>query len=99
MPFARCSTAATGSLGMPSVRANTLVDPPGSTPSAVSVPAIPVATSFERAVAAVADDHVETPSRGVVGEARGVTAPVGLDDLDVVSAAESAVHHHGVAAP
>ena len=31
---------------MPRVRANTLVDPPGSTPSAVVVPATPVATSF-----------------------------------------------------
>ncbi len=36
----------TGSFGIPSVRANTLVEPPGSTPSAVSVPAMPVATSL-----------------------------------------------------
>ena len=31
---------------MPIVRANTFVEPPGSTPSAVSLPAIPVATSL-----------------------------------------------------
>ena len=46
MPPASSPTAATGSLGSPIVRANTLVDPPGNTPRAVSVPAIPVATSF-----------------------------------------------------
>ena len=38
--------AATGSLGIPMVRANTLVDPPGSTPIAAAVPAAPVATSL-----------------------------------------------------
>ena len=46
IPAASRSTAATGSLGSPIVRANTFVEPPGSTPSAVSVPAMPVATSF-----------------------------------------------------
>ena len=46
MPPASSSTASTGSFGMPIVRANTFVDPPGSTPSAVPLPAMPVATSF-----------------------------------------------------
>ena len=46
MPPASRSTAATGSLGRPIVRANTFVEPPGSTPRAVSVPAMPVATSL-----------------------------------------------------
>ncbi len=46
MPPASNSTASTGSLGMPIVLANTLVEPPGSTPSAVALPAIPVATSL-----------------------------------------------------
>ena len=46
MPPASSSTAATGSLGSPIVRANTFVEPPGSAPRAVSVPATPVATSL-----------------------------------------------------
>ena len=46
MPPASRSAAATGSLGSPIVRAKTFVEPPGSAPSAVSVPAMPVATSF-----------------------------------------------------
>src|SRR3954451_5589248 len=45
-PFAKSCTAATGSLGIPSVRAKTLVLPPGRMASAVCVPATPVATSF-----------------------------------------------------
>ena len=42
----RCSVASTTSLGMPSVRAQTLVEPPGSAVSGVSVPARPLAASF-----------------------------------------------------
>jgi hypothetical protein len=38
--------ASMGSLGMPMVRANTLVDPPGRTARAQSVPASPLAASF-----------------------------------------------------
>ena len=38
--------ASIGSLGRPMLRANTLVDPPGSTPSAVAVPARPLAASL-----------------------------------------------------
>ena len=38
--------ASTGSLVMPMVRAKTLVEPPGSTPSAVRVPASPLAASL-----------------------------------------------------
>ena len=44
----------------------------------------------ERAVAAVPDHHVDAASGGVVGEACGVAAPVGLDHLDVVAAAPAA---------
>ena len=75
---------------MPSVRANTFVDPPGSTPSAVSVPAMPVATSFSVPSPPNADDDVDAAAGGVLGEAGGVAAAVGLDDLDVVAAADSA---------
>ena len=38
--------ASTGSLGRPMVRAKTLVEPPGSTPRAVSVPTRPLAASL-----------------------------------------------------
>ena len=38
--------AATGSFGRPMLRANTFVEPPGRTASAVWLPATPVATSF-----------------------------------------------------
>ena len=85
MPLANRSTAAIGSFGRPSVRANTFVDPPGSTPSAASVPAIAGRHLVERAVAAVADDDVEPAPCGVGRVPRGVAAPVGLDDLDVVA--------------
>jgi hypothetical protein len=40
----------------------------------------------ERAVAAVADDHVDTSPRRILSEAGGVTATVRLDDLDGVAA-------------
>ena len=33
----------------------------------------------------------------ILGEANGVPAPVGLDDLDLVALAQGAVHDHGVA--
>ena len=42
----RCSVASTTSFGMPSVRAQTLVDPPGRAVSGVSVPTSPFAASF-----------------------------------------------------
>ena len=51
----------------------------------------------ERAVATVADHHVEAATGRVVGEARGVAAAVRLDDFDVVAAAQPAMDHHGVA--
>jgi hypothetical protein len=51
----------------------------------------------QRAVTAVADDHVDAPARRIVSEPCGVTPSVGLDDLDVVTAREPAVHHHRVA--
>src|SRR3954454_16266800 len=46
IPFANNCTAATGSLGMPNVRAKTFVLPPGRMANAVRVPATPVATSL-----------------------------------------------------
>ena len=97
MPPASSSTAATGSFGMPIVRANTFVEPPGSTPSAVSRPGDPGGHLVERAVAAEADDHVDAAARGVVGEAGGVAAPVGLDELDLVAAAQPAMDDDRVA--
>ena len=42
----RCSVASTTSLGIPRVRATTLVEPPGNTETGTSVPASPLATSF-----------------------------------------------------
>ena len=71
---------------MPSVRANTLVEPPGSTPSAVSRAGDAGGHLVQRAVAAEADDDVDAAARRVLGEAGGVAATVGLDDLDLVAA-------------
>jgi hypothetical protein len=51
----------------------------------------------ERAVAAVPDHHVDAAPCGVLGEKGGVAAAVGLEDLDVVAAAQPAVHDDGVA--
>ena len=51
----------------------------------------------ERAVAAEADDDVGAAAGGVVGEAGGVAAAVRLDELDVVVAAQPAVHDDRVA--
>ena len=51
----------------------------------------------ERAVAAVADHHVNATSGGVVGKTCRVAASVGLDDLDIVALAQSAVDDDGVA--
>ena len=51
----------------------------------------------QRAVAAEADDDVDAAPGGVVGEAGGVAAAVRLDELDVVVAAQPAVHDDGVA--
>ncbi len=82
---------------MPSVRAKTFVDPPGSTPRAVSVPAMPGGDLVEGAVAAESDHDVDAPARRVVGESGGVAPSVRLDDLDVVVAAQPSVHHDGVA--
>ena len=42
----RCSVASTTSLGIPSVRAQTLVEPPGSAVSGVSDPTSPLAASL-----------------------------------------------------
>ncbi len=49
------------------------------------------------AVAAETDHHVDTTSRSIVGESRGVAPTVCLDHLHVVFAAQSPVHDHGVA--
>ena len=51
----------------------------------------------QRAVAAEPDDDVDAAAGGVVGEAGGVAAPVGLDELDLVVAGEPAVDDDGVA--
>ena len=51
----------------------------------------------ERAVAPETDDHVEAATGRVVGEAGGVAAPVGLDEFDVVPAAQPSMDDHGVA--
>ena len=42
----RCSVASTTSFGIPSVRAQTLVEPPGSAVSGVREPTRPLAASF-----------------------------------------------------
>ncbi len=52
----------------------------------------------ERAVTAETDHDVDAPAGGVVSETGGVTAPVGLDDLDVVTPAEATVDDHRVRA-
>ena len=51
----------------------------------------------ERAVAAEADDDIDATAGGILGEPGGVSAAIGLDDLDVVALGESSVHDHGVA--
>ena len=88
---------ATGSFGRPSVRANTLVEPPGQHAERGVGAGDAGRHLVERAVAAVADDDVDAAPGGVVGEAGGVPAPVGLDELDVVPLRQPPVHHDGVA--
>jgi len=96
MPSANCFTATIGSLTMPSVRANTLVEPPGSTRARCSYRRHG-GDLVEGTVAAEADDHVDAAPCGVLGEAGGVAATVGLDHLDIVAAAELALDDDGVA--
>ena len=72
MPSASSSTAATGSLGRPIVRANTFVDPPGQRAERGVGAGDAGGHLVERAVAAEADDDVDAAPGGVVGEAGGV---------------------------
>ena len=51
----------------------------------------------ERSVAAVADDHVDTPPRRVVGEPGGMTASVRFHHLDIVPLPQTSVNDHCVA--
>ena len=53
----------------------------------------------ERAVAAEPDDDVDAAPGGVVGEAGGVAAAVGLDELDLVVAATAAGARRPCCAP
>ena len=79
------------------LRANTLVDPPGSTASAVRLSAMPAAISLSVPSPAEGDDHVDAPAGRVLGEAGGVAPPAGLHDLHVVALRQHLVHHDGVA--
>ena len=97
IPPASSSTAATGSLGRPIVRANTFVDPPGQHAEGGVGAGDPGRHLVERAVAAEADDDVDVAPGGVGGEAGGVAAAVRLDELDLVVAGEAALHDDGVA--
>jgi len=69
----------------------------GRKPCRGVAPGDPGGDLVERAVAAEADDHVEAAARRVVGEAGGVAAPIGLDEFDVVAAAQPTMDHHRVA--
>ncbi len=51
----------------------------------------------QRAVAAVANDHVDTATGCVVSEAGGVTAAIRFDHLDFVTLRETSVYDHRVA--
>ena len=84
-------------VGQPDVRANTFVEPPGRTPSAVSVPASPLATSFSVPSPPSTDHHVDAAAGGVLGEAGGVAAAVGLDELDLVVRGQRLLHDDRVA--
>ena len=75
---------------MPSVRANTLVAAAGQHAERGVGAGHAGGHLVERAVAAVADDDVDAPAGRVLGEAGGVAAAVGLDDLDLVAAGSSA---------
>ena len=86
-----------GSLGSPMLRANTLVEPPGSTASAVADSGDAGRHLVDGAVAAERRDDVDPAAGGVLREAGGVAATAGLDDLDVVLLRQHLVHHHGVA--
>ena len=76
--------ASIGSSGSPRVRANTLVEPPGSAASAVSRAGQPVGRLVERAVTAEHDDDVDAVGGRALGEARGVAPAARLGDRDVV---------------
>ena len=87
IPLANSCTAATGSLGIPSVRAKTLVLPPGSDAERRVGAGHPGRDLVQRSVATEADDDVDAAAGGVLGEPDGVPAAVGLDDLDLVALA------------
>ncbi len=98
-PIRRCSAssstpvASTQSLGRPSARANTLVDPPGTTAMAGvdgpgPVAQHPVGDLVDGTVAAESDHDVHAVLGGPLGEVGRVPAPLGVVDRQVDLAAQ-----------
>ena len=87
MPSASsCTAARPGRWAGRCVRANTLVRAAGQHAERGVGAGQAGGDLVQRAVAAEADDHVDAAAGRVLGEAGGVAAAVGLDDLDVVAA-------------
>ena len=75
------------------VRANTLVEPPGSAASAVAVPARPLAASLSVPSPPEHDDHVGAVGGRALGQPGGVAAPAGLGHRDLVVGGERLLDH------
>ena len=79
----RCSVASTTSLGIPSMRQTTLVEPPGRIASGSVRAGQPVGDFVQRAVAAEGDDHVVALLARLAAQLCGVVLRLGRDRLDV----------------
>ena len=77
--------ASTTSLGMPSVRQTTLVEPPGAPRRDVGAGEA-VGDLVQRAVAAEGDDDVVAALAGLAADLDRVVLRLGVDRLDVVAA-------------
>ena len=89
--------ASIGSCAIPSVRANTLVEPPGSVASAVCVPTSPHAASLS-VPSPPSTTTTSTPTSAASRASFGrVTALDGLDDFDVVLGRERFGDRHACA--
>ena len=87
-----------GSSGSPMVRANTLVEPPGSGGQGGVGAGEAVGRLVQGAVAAEHDDDVDAVGGRALGQAGGVAAAVGLGHASTSWSADSALLDHDPAA-
>ena len=84
----RCSVASTTSLGMPSVRATTLVEPPGQHRDRDIRAGQPVGDLVQGAVTAERDDDVVAAVARLAADLDRVLRGLGVDGLDLVAGLE-----------